>query len=64
MLLIELMSGLNANFHKSLMVWINIAHNWLEETTNILNSKIGSFPFKYLGLSIESETKIYMAIGD
>lgn len=52
MLLFEVMSVLKVNFHKSLLVGVNIPQNWLEEAANILYYKIGSTPFKYLGLSI------------
>jgi hypothetical protein len=31
---------------------INIHQSWLQEAANILNCKIGSTPFKYLGLPI------------
>lgn len=31
---------------------INISQRWLEEVATILNCKVGSFPFKYLGLPI------------
>jgi hypothetical protein len=52
LMLFELMSGLKVNYHKSLLVGINIAHSWIEEAANILNCKVGSTPFKYLGLPI------------
>jgi hypothetical protein len=38
----ELMSELKVNFHKSLLIVINIAQNWIEEAANILNCKLGS----------------------
>ncbi|PNX92269.1 cysteine-rich receptor-like protein kinase [Trifolium pratense] len=52
LLLFELMSGLKVNFHKSLLIGINIHQIWIEEAAKILNCKVGSFPFKYLGLPI------------
>ncbi|MCH92733.1 RNA-directed DNA polymerase (Reverse transcriptase) [Trifolium medium] len=52
LLLFELMSGLKVNFHKSLLVGVNIPHRWLEEAANILNCKVGFNQFKYLGLPI------------
>jgi hypothetical protein len=52
LMLFESMSGLKVNYHKSLLVGINIAHNWIEEAANILQCKLGSTPFKYLGLPI------------
>ncbi|XP_058726027.1 uncharacterized protein LOC131597339 [Vicia villosa] len=46
------MSGLKVNYHKSCLVGINICQCWLQEAANILNCKIGSTPFNYLGLPI------------
>lgn len=45
------------NFHKSLLVELNVSQRWLEEAANILNCKIGFFPFKYLGLPIGANPK-------
>jgi len=50
--LFEVMSGLKVNFHKSLLVGINIADSWLNEAVSIQNCKVGKVPFMYLGLSI------------
>ncbi|PNY01537.1 cysteine-rich receptor-like protein kinase [Trifolium pratense] len=44
--------GFNLLMRKALELGINIDQNWLEEAANILNCKIGSTPFKYLGLPI------------
>ena len=46
------MSGLKVNFHKSLLVGVNIGDSWCTEATSILNCKVGKIPFLYLGLSI------------
>jgi len=46
------MSSLKVNFHKSLLVGINIGDSWLSEAASILNCKVGKIPFMYLGLSI------------
>jgi len=46
------MSGLKVNFHKSLLVGINIGDSWLTEAVSILNCKVGKILFLYLGLSI------------
>jgi hypothetical protein len=35
-----------------MLAGINIDQNWLEEATNILQCKVGTTPFKYLGLPI------------
>lgn len=50
--LFEMVSGLKINFHKSLLVGINIYQSWLEEAASVLHCRIGAFPFKYLGLPI------------
>ncbi|XP_058725767.1 uncharacterized protein LOC131597068 [Vicia villosa] len=52
LLLFKLMSGLKVNFHISSLIGINIPPTWLEEAANILRCRVGSTPFKYLGLLI------------
>lgn len=52
MVLFKEMSGLKVNFHKSLLVRVNIYDSWLVEATSILNCKVGYVPFLYLGFSI------------
>jgi len=47
-----MMSVLKVNFHKSLLVAINITDSWLNEAASILHCKVGKAPFLYLGLSI------------
>ena len=51
------MSGLKVNFHKSLLVGINIGDSWLIEAASILNCKVGKIPFLYLGLSIGGDPR-------
>ena len=51
------MSGLKVNFHKSLMVGVNIGDSWLTEATYILNCKVGKIMFLYLGLSIGGDPR-------
>jgi len=46
------MFGLQVNFHKSLLVGVNIADSWLNEVASLLHCKVGKVPFMYLGLSI------------
>ena len=55
--LFALMSGLKVNFHKSLLVGINIADSWLTEAASILHCKVGKVPFLYLGLSIGGDPR-------
>jgi len=52
LLLFEALSGLKVNFSKSLLVGMNVAMSWLNEAAMVLNCKVGSIPFMYLGLSI------------
>jgi len=51
------MSGLKVNFHKSLLVGVNIEDSWLIEAASILNCKVGKISFLYLGLSIGSDPR-------
>jgi len=55
--LFAMMSGLKVNFHKSLLVGINIADSWLTEAASILHCKVGKVPFLYLGLSIGGDPR-------
>ncbi|PNY08829.1 cysteine-rich receptor-like protein kinase [Trifolium pratense] len=50
--LFELISGLKVNFHKSILVGVNIAEAWLRDAASVLNCKLGHIPFLYLGLPI------------
>jgi hypothetical protein len=50
-------SGLKVNFHKILLVGINVAGSWLGDAANVLNCKVGQIPFIYLGLSIGGNAK-------
>ena len=52
LVIFENMSDLKVNYHKSMLVGINIVESWLQEATSILSCKIGRIPFKYLGLPI------------
>jgi hypothetical protein len=51
------MSSLKVNFHKSLLVGINIGYSWLTEVASILNYKVGKISFLYLGLSIGGDPR-------
>jgi hypothetical protein len=50
--LFEALSGLKVNFSKSLLVGVNVSASWLSEAAMVLNCKVGSIPFVYLGLPI------------
>lgn len=51
------MSGLKVNFHKSLLVGVNIGDSWLNEASSVLNCKVGKISFLYLGLSIGGDPR-------
>ncbi|XP_058758239.1 uncharacterized protein LOC131631463 [Vicia villosa] len=48
----ELMSGLRINFHRSNLFGINVGGWFLEEASSFLSCKVGSFPFKFLGVKV------------
>lgn len=52
MVIFKEMSGLKVNFHKSMLVGVNIATSWLNEVAFVLSCKVGKVPFLYLGLPI------------
>jgi hypothetical protein len=52
LILFELISGLKVNFHKSMLVGVNIDDSWLVDASLVINCKIGHVPFIYLGLPI------------
>jgi len=52
LLLFEKLSGLKVNFSKSHLVGVNVASSWLTAAASVLNCKVGSIPFVYLGMPI------------
>jgi len=52
LVIFEAMSGLKVNFHKSMLVGVNIATSWLNEAASVLCCKVGKVPFLYLGKPI------------
>jgi len=48
----ETISGLKVNFHKILLVGVDVDDFWLNEVTSVLRCKIGKIPFVYLGMLI------------
>jgi len=57
LLLFQDLSGLKANFSKSLLVGVNVQGSWLAEAALVLNCKVGAIPFMYLGLSIDGNAR-------
>lgn len=57
LILFQLASGLQVNFHKRSIVGINVDEEWLQRhSSNSLLCKIGSLPFTYLGLPIGGQS--------
>jgi len=56
-MLFEVMSGLKANYHKSMFVGINVDESWLNEAASVLSCKIGRIPFMCLGLPIGGDAR-------
>lgn len=52
LILFQLASGLQVNFHKSSIMGIHVDEIWLQEAANALLCKVGRLPFTYLGLPI------------
>jgi mannosylglycoprotein endo-beta-mannosidase len=57
LVLFELMSGLKVNFHKSMLVGVNISDSWLHEAATALRCRVGKVPFIYLGLPIGGDSR-------
>ncbi|PNY14688.1 cysteine-rich receptor-like protein kinase, partial [Trifolium pratense] len=57
LVLLESMSGLQVNFHKSMLVGVNIPDSWLGEAASALCCNVGKIPFLYLGLSIGGDPR-------
>jgi hypothetical protein len=58
LILFEAVSGLKVNFHKSMLVGVNITDSWLSEAVTLLNCKLGKVPFLYLGLPIGGNPRL------
>jgi len=50
-------SGLKVNFHKSLLTGVNVSGSWLYEAAMILNCRVGTLPFVYLGFPIGGDSR-------
>ncbi|CAJ2674421.1 unnamed protein product [Trifolium pratense] len=57
LVLFESLSGLRVNFHKSMLVGVNIPESWLVEAASALCCKVGKIPFLYLGLPIGGDPR-------
>lgn len=50
-------SNLKVNFHKSVLVGVNVPQSWLLEVAEVLNCKVGSLPILYLGLPVGGDLR-------
>ncbi|GAU40363.1 hypothetical protein TSUD_319750 [Trifolium subterraneum] len=57
LVLFETMSGLKVNFHKNMLVGVNIPDSWLGEAASALCCKVGKIPFVYLSLPIGGDPR-------
>jgi len=57
LVLFEVMSGLKVNFHKSMLVGVNVKDSWLNEAAYVLNCRVGIVHFMYLGLPIGGDPR-------
>jgi hypothetical protein len=54
----ELASGLRVNFWKSCLIGVNVSNDFLFMASDFLNCKIGTLPFKYLGLPVGANPRL------
>ena len=57
LLLFQSLSGLKVNFSKSCLVGVNVVDSWLAKAALVLNCKVGSIPFMYLGMPIGGNSR-------
>ncbi|MCI32708.1 RNA-directed DNA polymerase (Reverse transcriptase), partial [Trifolium medium] len=57
LVLFEKVSGLKVNFHKSMLVGVNIGDSWLAEAASVLDCIVGKVSFQYLGLPIGGDPR-------
>jgi len=57
LLLFEDISRLKVNFNKSMLTGVNVSVSWLSEAASVMNCRMGSIPFVYLGLPIGGDVK-------
>ncbi|WJX67068.1 hypothetical protein P8452_51564 [Trifolium repens] len=57
LVLFAAVSGLKVNFHKNMLVGVNVAESWLAEAASVLGCSVGRIPFLYLGLPIGGDPR-------
>ena len=58
LILFQMASGLQVNFHKSSLLGVHTDEIWLQNTADALLCKKGSLPFTYLGLPIGGNVSV------
>jgi hypothetical protein len=53
----EMASGLKVNFWKSGLMGVHVSSTFMEMASSFLNCRLGSIPFKYLGLPVGANPK-------
>lgn len=56
LIIFQMISGIQINFHKSAIMGINMDDAWLDSAAKALHCKVGHFPTIYLGLPIGGST--------
>lgn len=54
---VKVISDLKANFHKSMLVEVNVVESWMLEGSLVMNCRMGRIPFLYLGLPIGGDPR-------
>jgi len=58
LIIFEQVSGLKVNFHKSMLTGVNVPDSWLTEAAMVMNCRVGTLPFVYLGLPVGGDARI------
>lgn len=57
LIIFEQISGLKVNFHKSMLTGVNVPISWLTEASLVMNCRVGTLPFVYLGLPVGGDAR-------
>jgi hypothetical protein len=57
LVLFEAVSGLKVNFHKSMLVGVNVVEAWLSKAAVVLGCSVGKIAFLYLRLPIGGDSR-------
>jgi hypothetical protein len=56
-MLLKATSGLKVNFHKSILVGVNVPDSWLTESSSVMNRKTSHLPFLYMDFLIGGDSR-------